>query len=60
MFRYCIINDTKEISIVVDHILDSTDWIKKATINRINKKDNKLFQYAETDALNYEEIKNNK
>ena len=37
---------------------DSPDWIKnkKATINSINKKDNKCFQYAVTVALNYEEI----
>ena len=34
------------------------DWIKnkKATINPINKKDNKCFQYAITVGLNYEEI----
>ena len=37
--------------------IDSTDWIKKATINPINKKDNKCFQYAVTVALNHEEIK---
>ena len=39
--------------------IDSPDWIenKKATINPINKKDNKCFQYAVTVALNYEEIK---
>ena len=39
--------------------IDSRDWIKnkKATINPINKKDNKCFQYAVTVALNYEEIK---
>ena len=30
---------------------------KKATINSINKKDNKCFQYAVTVVLNYEEIK---
>ena len=30
---------------------------KKATINPINKKDNKCFQCAITVALNYEEIK---
>ena len=37
----------------------SPDWIKnkKATINLINKKDNKCFQYAITVALNHEEIK---
>ena len=39
--------------------IDSPDWIKniKATINRINKKDNKCFQYAITVALKNEEIK---
>ena len=38
--------------------MDSPDWIKnkKATINPINKKDNKCFQYAVTVSLNYEEI----
>ena len=30
---------------------------KKATINSINKKDNKCFQYAVTVALDHEEIK---
>ena len=36
----------------------SPDWIKnkKTTINPINKKDNKCFQYSVTVALNYEEI----
>ena len=36
--------------------IDSPDWIKnkKATINPINKKDNKCFQYAVTIALNYD------
>ena len=39
--------------------IDSTDWIKnkKTTINPINKKDNKCFQYAVIVASNYEEIK---
>ena len=39
--------------------IDSPDWIKnkKATINPINKKDNKCFQYAVTVALNHEEIR---
>ena len=39
--------------------IDSPVWIKnkKATINLINKKDNKCFQYAIRVALNYEEIK---
>ena len=37
---------------------DSPDWIKskKATINPINKKDNKCFQYAVTVVLNHEDI----
>ena len=37
----------------------SSDWIKikRATINPINKKYNKCFQYAVTAALNYEEIR---
>ena len=33
------------------------DKNKKVTINPINKKDDKCFQYALTVALNYEEIK---
>ena len=39
--------------------IHSLDWIKskKATINPINKNDNKCFQYALTVTLNYEEIK---
>ena len=38
--------------------VDSIEWIKdeKATINPINKKVVKCFQYAVTVALNYEEI----
>ena len=41
----------------MDHI--SSNWIKnkKATINRINNKDNKCFQYAVRATLNHEEIK---
>ena len=40
--------------------IDSPGWIKikKATINPINKKDNKCFQYVVTVALNHEKIKN--
>ena len=30
---------------------------KRTTLNPINRKDNKFFQYAVTNALNYEEIK---
>ena len=37
--------------------IDSPDWIKKATINPINKEHNKCFQYAVTVALNHKEIK---
>ena len=39
--------------------MDSPDWIKKekATINPINKKDKKCFQYSVTVALNHEEMK---
>ena len=38
--------------------IDSPDWIKnkKATINPINKRDNKCFQFAVTVALSHEEI----
>ena len=41
--------------------IDSPDWIKnkKATINTVNKKDNKCFQYAVTVALNHEEMGKN-
>ena len=39
--------------------IDSPDWIKneKPTVNCINKKDNRCFQYRVTVTLNYEEIK---
>ena len=38
--------------------IDSPDWIrnKKATLNPINKKDNKCFQHSITVALNHAEI----
>ena len=38
-----------------------SDWIikKKTTINSINKKDNKCFQYTVTVSLNHEEIGKN-
>ena len=38
--------------------IDPPDWIKnkKATINPINKEDNKCFQYAVTVALNHDQI----
>ena len=39
---------------------DSPDWIKKKKTTRNSKNtDNKLFKYAATVALNYEEIKKN-
>ena len=55
-FKCYKINQTRRGSYI-----DSPDWIKnkKATINPINKKDNKCFQYTVTVALNHEEIKNN-
>ena len=36
----------------------SSEWInnKKATINPINKKDNKCFEYAVTIVLNHKEM----
>ena len=39
--------------------MDSPDWVKnkKATVNPINKIDNKCFQYTVTVALNHVEIK---
>ena len=39
--------------------IDSPAWIKnkKATIDPVNKKDNKCFQYVVKLALNHEEIK---
>ena len=37
--------------------IDSPDWIKKKTINPVNKTDNKCFQYTVTVVLNHEEIK---
>ena len=38
--------------------MNSPDWIKnkKATINHVNKKDNKCFQYDVTVGVNHEEI----
>ena len=36
--------------------IDSPQWIK-ATINLVNRKDNKCFQYAVTVTLNHEEIR---
>ena len=41
--------------------IDSPDWIKtkKATINPINKNDNKYFQYPGTIALNHKNLRKN-
>ena len=52
-------SDNIEIIISNEADEDSPDWIKnkQVTINRINKKDNKCFQYAVTVVLSYEEIK---
>ena len=57
MSSYCIINSKKINPNFSGSYIDSLDWIKskKATINPINKKDNKCFQYAVAVALNYEE-----
>ena len=58
VFIFCIINVTKQIPVVVDHIY-FPDRIKskKTAINSINEKDKKCFQYAVTVALNHEKIK---
>ena len=37
--------------------IDYPDWINKATINPINKIDNKCFQYAVAVPLNHEKIR---
>ena len=54
VFIYCIINPSPGGSNI-----DFSNGIKnhKATINLIDKKDSKCFQYATTVALNDEEIK---
>ena len=59
MFSYCTINAIKQNSNRDGSYIDSPDWIqnKEATINPINKKDNKCFQYAVIVALNYVETK---
>ena len=58
MFICCTANAIKSILNMVSYI-DSSDSIKneKPTVNPINKKDNKCFQYAATVALNHEENK---
>ena len=62
VFNYVHLSYYKCHKINLNHgtsFIDSLDWIKnkKATINLINKKDNKYFQYAITVTLNHEEIK---
>ena len=53
---FCITNLTKQIW-MVDHNIDSSDWIKnKATISFVND-DEKCFQYAATVASNQEKIR---
>ena len=55
-YKCCKINSKRGKSYI-----DTPDWIKnkKATINPINKKDNKCFQYVVTVALNYEKLDKN-
>ena len=50
----------KTIQVMVDHIYTFLIGTKnkKATINPINKKDNKCFQYEVIIALNHEELEN--
>ena len=56
MFSYCIVNVIKYSLNRSGSYIDSPYPIKskKATINPINEKDNKCFQYAVTVASNYE------
>ena len=56
-FIYCIINESNQGA----SYIDSPEWIKnkKATINAINKKYNKCFQYAVKIELNHEKIRKN-
>ena len=58
MFIYCFIKCHKINLNRAGSYTDSPDWIKnkKGTINPINKKDNKCFQYAVTLPVNYEKI----
>ena len=53
-YKYHKINPNRQGSCI-----DSSDWIrnKKATINSINQKDNKRFQYAITVTLINKKIK---
>ena len=59
IFSYCVINVIKINLNCGGSYIDSPNWIKnkKATINFINKRNNKCFQYAVTVALNNEENK---
>ena len=61
VFDYVHLLDYKCHKINLNHggsYIKSPDWIKnkKTTINSVNKKDNKCFQYAVAVALNHEEI----
>ena len=58
MFIYFIINVIKQTSNRDGPYTDSPDWIKnkKVTLNPINRKDNKCFQYVITVMLNQGEI----
>ena len=47
------INVIKKIQIVLDHIYILLIGSKKSTINPINKKENKCFQYAMAIILNH-------
>ena len=60
VFNYVHLSNHKCHKINPNHggsYIDSPDWIKnkKATINPINKRDNKCFQHVVTAALNHEE-----
>ena len=58
VFIYCITNVLKNPNYGRSYV-DFPDWIKnkKVTINPINKKHNKCFQYAVTIALNQQKKK---
>ena len=58
MFIYFIINVIKQTPNRDGPYTDSPDWIKnkKVTLNPINRKDNKYFQYVITVVLNQGEI----
>ena len=61
VFNYVYLLYYKSHKIIPNHggsYIGSPDWIKnrKATINPINEKNNKYFQYAVTVALNHKKI----